>query len=116
MGKGRFFETSGETGHLLESRMLGESTEKETGYQYYKEAINFVKEHQAWENPSDPDPRFANDLHATIADKLGIEDYDLLKFYTAVGSALDHYHGIDAFFELEINPDNPHEIFICFSP
>lgn len=32
--------------------------------------------------------------------QLGLGDeWSQLRFYTAIGSALDHYHGVDAFFE-----------------
>jgi len=34
---------------------------------------------------------------------LGLDDYSKLKIYTAIGSHLDVYHGVDAFFEVEIN-------------
>ena len=63
--------------------------------------MEIVRRCQPWENFSDPDPRFANDLHAKIADLLGLGDYKILKFYTAVGSHLDKFHGIDAFFEYD---------------
>jgi hypothetical protein len=42
-------------------------------------------------------------LHATLADKIGLEDYKDLRFYTAVGSQLDFKHGVDAFFEVDMN-------------
>ena len=53
--------------------------------------------HQPWD-PSDPEPRFASDLHASVALALGLDDWSTLKFFTAVGSALDHFHGVDCFF------------------
>jgi len=109
MTKARLFETSGVTGHLLEHEMLGSGHYSEEGeYQPYREAMRYVKEHQPFD-PSDPAPRFANDVHATIADMLGLEDYSQLKFFTAVSSLLDKCHGIDGFFELE-DADNPHKV------
>ena len=91
----------------MEREMLGElrkGIEKEQ-YQPYNEALDFVRENQPFD-PSDPDPRFANDLHATIADALRLKDYKHLEFYTAVGSNLDQFHGVDAFIEWHTDPEN----------
>src|SRR6185369_4444565 len=62
------------------------------------ESMDLVRKNQPCD-PSDPDPRCANDLHALIAEKLGLDDFSELKLYTAVGSPLDFWHGIDGFFE-----------------
>ena len=74
-------------------------------YLKYNEAIEEVKRMQNKEYVTDPEKSFANDLHAMICEELGIEDYTKLKYYTAIGfkqhTALDLYHGVDAFFELE---------------
>lgn len=67
-----------------------------------KRAREAVEKMQPWPDPSDPSPEFANDLHATLADKLGLEDYADLEFYTAVNSHLDLYFGQDAFFKIKI--------------
>jgi len=66
-----------------------------------EEARKAVEGLQPWSDPSDPDPDFANDLHATVADQLKLEDYAELEFYTAVGSHLDVKFGIDAFFKFK---------------
>jgi len=95
----------GYTGRMAEKELFDEAIET-TGlelYLNYQQSLKAVKESQPWEDPSDPDKRFANDLHATIANKLGFEDYSKLKFYTSVNSHLDKYHGVDAFFELELD-------------
>lgn len=55
-------------------------------------------------DPTNPEKRFANDLRVQIADKLGLEtseELDRLKYYTAIGSPLDFFHGVDAFVILE---------------
>lgn len=93
------------TGGSVEADLFGkieqEAKKKERpAYLPYKTAMNLVKELQPGD-PTEPEADFANDLHATVAEKLGLEDYGFLKFYTAVGSELDFYHGVDAFFELE---------------
>ena len=110
MGRGNFFESTYTTGKIIEQEMLGKGKYTPEGeYQPYREALDYVKEQQPFD-ASDPNPRFANDVHATVAEMLALEDYSRLKFYTAVGSMLDKCHGVDAFFELEINPDNPHKV------
>lgn len=69
-------------------------------YINFQEALDLAKRCQSYDN-SDPEPRFANDLHAHLAEKIGLEDYSELKLYTAVGSQLDYWHGIDGFFEFK---------------
>lgn len=67
------------------------------GYLPFAKAMKLVKEGQKG-NPSDPERPFANDLHAIIAEELGLSDYSKLNFFSAVGTALDHFHGVDGFF------------------
>lgn len=52
-------------------------------------------------DPSDPKPGFANALHAEVAKELHLQNKAKLKLYSAVYSALDHWHSTDAFFEYE---------------
>lgn len=100
------------SGGIVERDLLGEvKTEyferfKNAGYFSYRQALATVKEFQP-SDPSDPERRFANDLHATIADKLGLEDYSALRFYTAATHThLDVLHGIDGFFELQYSSED----------
>ena len=89
------------TGRFLETDMFGERFVGEGNVEYkkYEAAIEDVKNDYPG-NPSDPRPSFANDLHAEVVEALGLDDkYDEVQFYTAVGSSLDRYHGVDAFFE-----------------
>lgn len=87
------------TGKFFEADNFGESLCKDTGYVEFPTALEEVKNNQPGD-PTDPKPRFANNLHAEVAEGLGLkDDWSELRFYTAVGSALDHYHGVDAFFE-----------------
>mgnify|MGYP001559351445 CR=1 FL=1 len=101
------FEYGGYTGGLMERETLGSLPRPETEGLYvpFHRAMEWAEKHQ-FGDPTDPDPRFANDLHATVAQKLEIEDLRRVKFFTAVGSPLDHYHGIDAFFKVEWNGKN----------
>ena len=102
---------SGLTGGMAEEEMIGE-TSVDTNHPLYKEALknngylNFnkammlAKESQAGD-PSDPERGIANDIHAAVADSLGEEDYENLKFYSALGTPLDIFHGVDGFFEYD---------------
>lgn len=101
----RGIERRGETGYtgkFLEADMFGERFAKgdnaDADYLSYDAALEQVKESYS-KDPTDPQPLFANDLHAEVAEELGLEDYSELKLYSAVNSALDRYHGVDAFFE-----------------
>lgn len=95
------------TGKLAEDEVFG-STEKgkniESKNQYYsfEVLVELVKSSQPFKEPSNPDMPFPNDLHATIAKAFTLENYEQLKYYTAVGSNLDWMEGIDAFFELDL--------------
>lgn len=110
-GGGASFEYGGPMGKLVENNMLG-STRRDMEmnnpdeYQRYDDAMNFVRENQKGD-PTDPSAWFANDLHATVAEKIGLKDYSRLKFYTAVGSKLDQFHGIDAVIELQLDEEDP---------
>jgi len=86
-------------GKNVEIAFLGKAMVRWDGeYRPYREAMDEVRRFQPGD-PSDPECRFANDFHAMVALELGLEDWSELKFYTAVGSPLDFYHGVDGFFE-----------------
>ncbi len=63
------------------------------------------------QDPANPEKGFPRDLREAIIIALKLEtteDMDRVKYYTAVGSPLDHFHGIDAFVVLEgKNPGDP---------
>jgi len=101
MPEGRM-ERMGYTGKFFESDNFGECLSRQSGYKPYHESIDVVKNNQPWDT-TDPKPRFANNLHYEVAQELGLSDAQLsdLHFYTAVGSVLDQYHGVDGFFEYE---------------
>src|SRR3990167_3897702 len=66
--------------------------------------LQMVRKNQPWDptDPGDPDDsknHFAQDLHADVCVELGVEEWSEVALYTAVGSPLDRFHGIDAFFE-----------------
>lgn len=85
----------------MEREMLGKMKKRTPVESYipFEKALSVVKFCQPWADPSEPEPRFANDLHASVAEELCPDDYSKLAFFTAVGSHLDRFHGVDAFFE-----------------
>ncbi len=94
-------------GTFVEQELIGEVDRsyseryRDVAYIPYNKAITMVKESQPWDT-TDPEPRFANDLHALVAEGLDLEDYSKLRFYTAVSKThADVFHGIDAFIEYE---------------
>lgn len=90
------------TGVLFEEEVLCKCTWswKTSGYVPYKKAIAEVRNNQPkGYDPTDPNNPAMNDLHCLLCEELSIEDYSDMKLYTAVGSALDRFHGVDAFFE-----------------
>jgi len=99
-------EGIGYTGHQMEEELFGsterETLEREKKYLSFNRALQLARELQPFD-PTDPDPRFASDLHATVADKLGlsVEQYHKLRFYTAIGTELDFFHGRDAWLEFD---------------
>ena len=102
------------TGHLFEQEVLGPCRLSWNGdYTPFRESLRLVEKGQSGD-PSDPESPTMNDLHALIAIALEIEDWSELRFYTALGSPLDQWHGIDGFFvfrgkrvtiDLTINPE-----------
>ncbi len=72
------------------------TAEKKDEYMSYSAALAFAKDHQP--NPLKR-PQIVKELRGKIVD-LCSDTINPLKFYTAVGTPLDTYHGVDAFFEM----------------
>lgn len=90
----------GYTGKLLEEEILGHCLHIGEGYLSYQKSMKAVKNSQPGD-PSDPKSRVAGDLFSHVAIALELEDWKQLKLYTAIGSSLDHFHSVDAFFEFK---------------
>lgn len=94
------------TGKTVERELFGDVCNKcdfqQTAYLPYHWALQDARIHQPWD-PTDPQPRFANDVHATIAEHFSPLDYSRVCMYTAIRSSLDHHHGVDAFVECHDN-------------
>ena len=100
----------GYTGKIAESEVLGETAKPEyekkmamEGYITYDQAMDLVKDFQPFQDPTDPyENRFPQDVHATLADLLKLQNFSQLRYYTAIDSPLDRLHSVDAFFELDL--------------
>jgi hypothetical protein len=95
------FESSGNTGRIFESEILSTlpDTWRKEGFFDEAKSYEWVRQNQTW-NPSDPTNKIANELHYKVAEQLGLDDVNELKFYSALGSPLDYFYGVDAFFEI----------------
>ncbi len=104
----RYTTKSGYSGQLFEYEVLGRVAKcvnsEDIKYISYRQAIEQAKTTQSTDwDPADPPTDVANDLHALVAMKLGIEEWSELKLFSAIGKALDYFHGVDAFFEYRGN-------------
>lgn len=90
-----FFQSSGVTGGIFERETLGECKARAIGYLKFQEAMTVVRRNQPCDvrHPKGETAVF----HTAVAQALGVAVGEL-EVYTAVGSALDLYHGIDGFF------------------
>jgi|GEM_PF-1304401 len=105
-----------ETGGLAERSFFGDRktpTKKyleqkrnvatENGYVKFKDSLNLVRDNYDGD-PTNPEKRLPHDLLVEIrcrifGDEFSDEEGDRLKFYSAIGTPLDLYHGIDGWFE-----------------
>lgn len=102
------FESSDATGGIIEQELFGKSLYEKNNeefegshYKYLprKVALDILKDMQPFDDPTDPEPEYINTVHALIFEKLGIDAQDV-KFFTAVKSPLDIFHGVDGWFEI----------------
>ncbi len=105
-------------------KSLKELGANERGYLPFQEAMKLAKMFQPidrktrkQQDPTNPEKPFPRDLRIAIADALGLvttEEMERLRYYTAVGSPLDTFHGIDAFVELEGKTPKEKSNFVTF--
>lgn len=99
-------ELSVYTGTLLEEEFFPRCQEtvswENTCYMPRKRAMLIARNSQpdSW-RPTDPYPRMANDLHAYVCEGLGEQNFSKVRMYSAAGTALDRFHGIDGWFEYQ---------------
>lgn len=74
---------------------------QENGYLPFNKSIELAKRFQPG-NPENPDKAFLKEILLAVQDELGIDpDSGSVKAYTAIGTPLDKFHGVDAFLSIE---------------
>ncbi len=93
---------NGYTGKLFEDEVLGTCRVKASGKMRFYRAFREVLHNQPW-NPLKPTNHQTVVFHQAVARNMRELRMNpaQLKVFTAVGSALDRYHGIDGFFSFE---------------
>lgn len=73
---------------------------KENGYMTMRDAMDIIRRHYP-EDPTNPAKDFARELRIAIIEALNLsdEEADNLKFYNAINTPLDIFHGTDAWIE-----------------
>ncbi|MDE1974948.1 MAG: hypothetical protein KGI49_00315 [Patescibacteria group bacterium] len=94
-------ELRGYTGRIFEREVLGECRIRARGYVSFRSALGAVFRNQPG-SPYEPMGE-AGHFHGVVADSMKVRGFNSsrLKLYTAIGSALDRFHGIDGFFYFE---------------
>ncbi len=78
----------------------------ERGYTNYHDSMSLVVDHYQGD-PTNPTKPLARELRMAVIEELGLEDdadMDRIKFYSALGTPLDVFHGVDAW--IEFIPEN----------
>lgn len=97
------------TGKMAEEEIMGatelnpehplyKKAKQNKGYLSFNDSLRLARESQVGD-PSDPESGIANDFHAAVAETLKEDDYEKVRFFSALGTPLDVYHGVDGFFE-----------------
>lgn len=93
------------TDKVAKEEILGAVSPEQQEYAKQLEGENITLD-QAFDlakNSKNSDEKlFPHDVHGTLLDLLSIENYNQVRFYTAVGSCLQEKYGVDAFFELDL--------------
>ena len=78
----------------------------ENGWLPWHKALELVKKHQPWADPANPSKDFFRELLIAVQEKLSVDtknDPDAIQAYTAVGTPLDVFHGVDAFIIMTVD-------------
>jgi len=94
-------------GRLVERDALGEVQGEGAGkrekWVNFEKAFSWVKVHQPC-SPMNPVKPFARELRIAILDRLKLEthaEFNKVRLYTSIGSALDFWHHTDAVIEID---------------
>ncbi len=113
----REFRSGGDTGRTFESRLFGTAqvnpqflldldkigVDERGRFKSVGQVYEAFKRNYLGAGPGERgETSMSTDLRVAVEDALGITDEDeALKFYSAVGTVIDHKFGVDAFFELK---------------
>ena len=78
----------------------------ETGYVKYEPALDLVRKYGK-QDPLNPAKPFSKELRQAVIEELGLEtteEMDRVRFYSAVGTPADRFHGVDGWIEYD-TPD-----------
>lgn len=113
---------SGYTGGIVEEELLGSIDKKKyfekypdiSTYTTYRAAVEYVKDTQ-WGDPENPSKFFPRDLLRTLRKDEALTvrvPAATYRYFTAIGSHLDRWHGVDAFIEVEYNNPTNESVII----
>lgn len=104
---GRFLEkdlVGGGASKVFIERLKQKGDKK--NYLSFADSLSLIRETYQGD-PTNPDKELPRDLFVELRDKLGLLDEetegDRLKFFSAIGTPLDIFHGVDCWFEF-VNP------------
>lgn len=81
-----------------EAQALGRRLNHQVGLE---EALKHVRKIQPRDSClTDPKTPFAKALHTELAKRLFPSQPDRIRYYVSIGSILDYWHGVDAFFDI----------------
>lgn len=102
-----------QAGKEIERELLGSihdvSLTLEPEYYGKHAAYDFVMQHQPWD-PTRPEPPFLQRVQHHLVKALKLPDASHAKFYTAIGSVLDHKHKIDMVIVVHVRLDKAVEV------
>lgn len=102
--KQKYSEVLEETLKKIEDSLDRKIDKKEDGTIYYDAVLEAIQESQRYKHEEsssfDPEPRFVNDIHWGVAEKLKAED-DQLETFSAVGSDLEKDFGVTTVMEFK---------------
>ena len=80
--------------------------DSKNGFLPYEVAQQLIREFYL-DDPTDPSKEFAKDLRLEVCERFELDDdeADAVKFYSAVGTPLDLFHGVDAWMEIDLGDD-----------
>lgn len=82
---------------------LKKAADNENGYVRRDKAMDLIRQFTP-ADPTNPPKDFARELRLAVIEALNLPDGDEVGFYSAVGTPVDLFHGVDAWVELKYAP------------